>query len=291
MMTRTRRAGFAILVLSLGGCLQIGSLEWASETSTLEKPAAGIQRLDIQTRNGAIEVNGRSEVTSVSIEVRKRAGALTKKEAQACLQAIAVDCRVDGEALVLNWDWAETKKPEWQAAVDFVITAPETLEVKAGTGSGSIELTGMNAAAAIESGNGALSIREHRGIASAETANGQIAVVDLTGNLSAKTGNGKIDADCEASRIEVDTRNGAVDVDLSGSAVVDGHISTGNGAVELTLGEDLSARLVCRTGNGRIRLGSEMKADITSKNRANLTAGDGAGRLEVSTGNGSITVQ
>jgi len=120
--------------------------------------------------------------------------------------------------------------------------------------------------------------------------NGDLAVRGLDGRLVATTHNGRITADTGADALQVRTHNGDVQLDLAGGGSVAGAVTTHNGSIEVDLGQR-AAVVEASTHNGGL---SAVRAFAQLEQRDNWLCGrtgQGGGRLQLDTHNGSVTIR
>lgn len=268
-----------------------GARVWVTEETDLTQTAEGLEALGVKTDNGAITVTGSEDVRKIAVHVTKKAGGSDETDAAECMKAIEIVSKVEGGTYQLGWKWAAEKKPAWQAGVSFDVKLPNEMTVGAVSHNGQIKLSNMVAGADLLTHNGAVKVDGLAADLKAVTHNGHVHVADLTGDLAVETHNGGIDVHCVSPKVRAVTYNGSVDADLSGSQVVNGEITTHNGSVTVDFGDEVSARLTCSTGNGRIHADRPIETTVAKKKHLEGQIGGGDGRLEIQTHNGSITLK
>jgi hypothetical protein len=137
-------------------------------------------------------------------------------------------------------------------------------------------------------------VRLPRGVhAELHTVNGGLAVEGATGQVEARTVNGGINVTSSAGPVSARTTNGSITATMGTNRVEnDLSFQTVNGSITLTLPQSINAQLEMRTVNGS--LSSDFPITISGRIRPraiNATLGDGGGRLEVRTVNGSIRIR
>ena len=158
------------------------------------------------------------------------------------------------------------------------------------TGSGSVEVLGMQGDLEVDTGSGSVRVADVSGSEiGVDTGSGGVEATGLTASrIEIDTGSGGIDLLRSAARdVRLDTGSGSVEAELSGE-VENVEVDTGSGSVTLRLPESLSATVAIETGSGGIEV--DFPIAITRRSRDELRGqiGDGAGRIVVDTGSGSI---
>ncbi len=261
--------------LASAGCTLAGPKVWIEQTQELRFPTAGLTALEVRTHNGAINFENQAEPQDeATVTVTKKAGGLTRDQAEKAMQAIDVysQRKPDGTQR-LGWKWSGVKQAGWQATVSFEIRAP-----------GNLRFDG-------ETHNGAVRAEEVSGNVRAVAHNGRIEVTSQGDKLYAETHNGTIAVTYAGPDIKLITHNGTIDVDLGRCGAVSGTIETHNGKVNLVVGKTTSADLNCETHNGRIHCDAPLQDSKLSRRRLTGRLGSGGGRLEISTHNGSVRIK
>jgi DUF4097 and DUF4098 domain-containing protein YvlB len=123
------------------------------------------------------------------------------------------------------------------------------------------------------------------------THNGSVQAKARGGKLWAETHNGRIEATYAGGDIKLLTHNGRIVASLDGCEKVQGSITTHNGGVDVGLGETTAAELEARTQNGAINCDVPLNAARASHGTFSGTIGQGGGKLDVTTHNGSIRIK
>jgi hypothetical protein len=172
----------------------------------------------------------------------------------------------------------------------------------------SIEANGMRGWLRLDTGSGSIDLRGAEGEVILHTGSGRIEAADVRGpRLVMHTGSGRIEArGIEADDLNVDTGSGSVDladvsarvsrVDTGSGSVRVGllsdvdelEIDTGSGSVTLSVPETLGADIAVKTGSGGITLDVPVQVREIRRTRFRGSIGDGAGRIVIDTGSGSV---
>jgi len=158
------------------------------------------------------------------------------------------------------------------------------------TGSGPIELRGAEGEVILDTGSGRIEASDVRGSRLVmDTGSGRVEArgIEVDG-LVVDTGSGSVSlADVSARSIKVDTGSGSVRLGLL-SDVDDLVIDTGSGGVTLSVPETLGADIAVDTGSGGITLDIPVQVKEIRRTYFRGTIGDGAGRIVIDTGSGSV---
>jgi hypothetical protein len=180
-----------------------------------------------------------------------------------------------------------------QVRVDYTIRLPSGVVLRrVESSNGPIKLSGVRVAGtelatsngpvvvdgapgsdlAVVSSNGGIDLSGVEGYVTATTSNGGITVEDCGGVAGLKTSNGPISAEISAVRGDVT-------------------ISSSNGGIALRLTEDLNARVVATTSNGRVTV-DDLPLRVSESTGTSVSGllGDGGPTITVTTSNGGINL-
>lgn len=262
-----------IIIAGFDGWDRCGTCVWVEgpeERVTFD--ASGLERVNVRTHNGRVTVVG-SAGDDAYVVYKARAGGCSLEEAREAMEALEVfvERRADGEEQI-GWRWREPKRRSWSASVNFEIHVPASLDVRARTHNGRVEV------AAIE------------GDVDIETHNGPIEVESRGARLVAQTHNGRIEARFSGRDLSLETHNGRIVADLSECGPIDGRITTHNGSVKVTLGPEASAMVQASTHNGGISCRIPLSEGEMKRHRLRGRIGEGEGALTIQTHNGSVRI-
>lgn len=240
--------------------------------------ANGIEELRVTTHNGRIEVIGDPAAEQFTWTAFVRAGGSSEDDATDALAAIETFAELDedGKALQIGWRWsASIRPPQWAADVHFAVTTPPRPRVRTETHNGRITVTGA--------ANG-LTARSHNGRVSA-TLDAEPGAVDI------ETHNGRITVGGAIPELRAESHNGRIEANLT-SASIDGvSLHTHNGRVLVRLPQDASMDLDVETDNGSVSTDFGLIDPVVEKSSIRARVGNGGGKLEARTHNGSIRVE
>jgi Toastrack DUF4097 len=159
-----------------------------------------------------------------------------------------------GETHEVDGDTLELRGCGRRCTVDYTIEVPAGVDVEGSTSNGAIELTAVGDVDVLTS-NGRIELDQVAGSVDAETSNGRIVGRDLNGDgVRAKTSNGAIDLVLgEAQDVEAHTSNGAIGITVP-AATYQVTAETSNGSTDIGVADDPDGRftLDLSTSNGSI---------------------------------------
>ncbi|MFY0591033.1 DUF4097 family beta strand repeat-containing protein [Roseivirga sp.] len=171
----------------------------------------------------------------------------------------------NGDRLYIEEDF---KRSRWSRGYsEWVLEVPDGMEIEFKTGSGNIEVMGIDAELVSNTGSGNIELEDIAGSVRASTGSGNITFSDIDGESRASTGSGSIrlnsikgDAnfstgsgnikgDGVEGEYNMSTGSGNIDIN---NAIITGrsNFSTGSGRTELSLGAELEYDLALSTGSG-----------------------------------------
>ncbi len=217
-----------------------------------------------------------------------------------------------------------------EAWADVRILVPTGKSVAAHVAVGELNADGVDGNIALESGSGRTTASNVRGSLSVDVGSGGVTVRDSDlSDLSIDTGSGGVslsgvvanhcvidtgsggvqgdNAACDALDIDVgsggvrflDSRSSAVRID-AGSGTVSMtlrnsprsvNIESGSGGVLLGVPGSLSADIDIETGSGGIETDFMLRTNRVERNHVRGVIGDGAGRIRIETGSGSVKLR
>jgi len=194
-------------------------------------------------------------------------------------------------------------------SIDYDITTPKATALKAHTGSGSIEIGGIQGLASAGSGSGSIHVDNIGPNARITTGSGRIQATNVHGAATLQTGSGSVDlALTAAGDVKAQTGSGSIHIDGvagalragtgSGSIEVAGNptdewrVETGSGSIHLRLAPNAKFNFNGGTGSGTIHLSQPIltQGDL-NKHHVTGTVNGGGPTLRASSGSGSITLE
>ncbi|HEU0119218.1 MAG TPA: DUF4097 family beta strand repeat-containing protein [Bryobacteraceae bacterium] len=195
----------------------------------------------------------------------------------------------------------------------YVIRLPRqaVLELVKST-NGSLRVNGIEGAATLRTTNGAVRVSSVTGTVSATSTNGGIECIGLSGSVTARTTNGRIKLEDIAGPMEATTTNGGIvavmtratddrkmrfattnggiELRLPDALKNDVRASTTNGSIDVKLPSSSSFQIAARTTGSSVRSEFNVQGEVTKK-RIEGKVGVGGPLLDLSTSNGSISLQ
>jgi DUF4097 and DUF4098 domain-containing protein YvlB len=194
-------------------------------------------------------------------------------------------------------------------AIDYDVTAPASTTLKVHTGSGSMEIGGIQGtvtassgsgsihldntgpAPHIETGSGGIQATNIHGAAFVQTGSGSIELsVTAPGDVSARTGSGSIHIDGVSGGLRASTGSGSIEA--AGNPTSEWRAESGSGGIRLQLAPDARFNLNVSTGSGSIHTDRAivMQGDLNKHHVTGVVNGGGP-TVRASTGSGSIIIR
>jgi gas vesicle protein len=252
-------------------CEESAPQEKVEETLSWTFDSAGINKIDAQTVNGSIKLEGADD-SSIHVSAWKVVSGRDPAQAEAFAQQVKVYAERNGDEIRI---YREHPKPPHGVSVNvrYEIECPVLMNANLRTVNSKIEASGIDGAVDVT------------------TVNGDIELQCDTGPVHAQTTNGGIEA--AIGRLEHEskfsTTNGGVEVSVdSGAAGLTA--TTTNGGIDVTLPETFSGQLDARTSNGRVYSDFPIPSAGNIRNRleGQIGEGQGAAIVKLRSLNGSI---
>lgn len=221
----------------------------------LTLPAADFRKLDCESHNGSIVVNGDPTATDVSMRAEISVRGFSQAEADANLHLLEVGREDRGDTMRLFGKYPPGELSNRSPSFQFTLKVPRRLALQ------------------LVSHNGNITANDVEGATSIETHNGDIAGAMPTNHLAATT------------------HNGDVELRLSGQGPLDGEVRSHNGDIDLAIGAGLGGRVEAATNNGKVTPPPVLKDATVGNRRLSFSVGDGKGKLVVETHNGDVVMR
>ena len=224
-------------------------LEWTFD-------GAGVSRIDAQTVNGSISLEG-SERDQVIVRALKEVRARSAADAEEFARQVQVYAEQDGDEIQISREHPKPRKGI-NVTVSYEIESPRTVDVNLRTVNNKIQISGID------------------GSIDAATVNSNIELQGDTGPIDVHTINGNIEASVGfiANESAFSTTNGSINVKVcDGAAPLTA--KTTNGSIDLTLPADFSGQLDAKTTNGCVD--SDFPIPPTGKSKKRLEGQIGEG--------------
>lgn len=261
------------LLFGAGGC-EIPTAKF-ERTVQLSAPLTAGYSFKAETQNGSITVEGREEEgCEVTAVITGRAPSMET----------AKDIADRTEVRLKNSDnkiTVEIKKPILGMHESVSVSLDAKVPNKT-----SILLLGTH--------NGAVTVSNIKGKVDSSTHNGRIKASEVSGETKLKTHNGAVICDEISGNAWVTTHNGSITTFYAPDApnVCEISLTTYNGSIDIKTPPNISAAVEVSTYNGSIK--TDLPITLTgtvSKRKIQGKIGEGLGKLELSTHNGSIKIR
>lgn len=229
----------------------------AYSQKTINKTFKGVKNLRINIASGSgIIKKGSSDEVKVTLEYT-----YDDDDYEPTFDQKGDVLRIKEEFNNRRGNWNNRGKSEWTLEI------PDGMRVNINTGSGNLEISGLEVDLTMSSGSGNVDVEGITGEISLNTGSGSISIQEVNGDLRANTGSGNIrvsdakgDTDINtgsgtirASNIEggMQLNNGSGNVNASGLVITSrSSFSTGSGNVDIELGAELNGDVKLSTGSG-----------------------------------------
>jgi DUF4097 and DUF4098 domain-containing protein YvlB len=194
-------------------------------------------------------------------------------------------------------------------SIDYDVTTPRATALKARTGSGSIEIGGIETAVTASSGSGSIHTDNIGADSRLETGSGGIKATNVHGAAMLRTGSGSIElalaapgdvnADTGSGSIHIDgivgglrARAGSGSIDVRGNPTSDWRAESGSGSIHLQIPPDAHFDLNAETGSGSVHTDRPILMQGSLNNHHITGSVNGGGPIvRASTGSGSIDIR
>jgi DUF4097 and DUF4098 domain-containing protein YvlB len=250
--------------------------------------------LRVETFDGGIQVRSwdRNEVL---VEIERRG------PDQSSAEALVVNQTQEGNRIVLEAPSVPNRRSvitigHWVSqSVNFTVTAPRRMQLRARTGDGLIEVHDLEGTIDVNSGDGRIVASRIQGQVQAHTGDGSIEIDETTGRVDADSGDGSIEIAGRLEELTARTGDGSIRVDASdGSAMKrDWRITTGDGRIDLRVPREFNAAVDASTGDGIVRvdgISPPSMGEESERRRVVGQLGSGGATLQLRSGDGSIEV-
>lgn len=279
---RAEGLGMRLATPSSGG----GAQRWHVRADLVLHVPAGV-RLQLSTGSGAIELCGplgdsvlRSSYGSLDASGLR--GNLVAKTGSGSVQV----ADVRGDVVELESSYGKV-----------ALRSVEARRVEAKSGSGAIELQSVQAETVRASTSyGSVQAREVVGSLEARSGSGRVSVGDLRGSLEAHSSYGQVDCEGVFEGLVAHSGSGSVEVraHVGSSPRATWKLSSGYGRVRLALPDDFGCELDARTSYGEVDIGFPIQIEPgglkVGSRKVSGRIGAGGGRVELSSGSGSVAV-
>ena len=263
---------FVVPLLAVSGC-EIPKAKY-ERTVQLSAPLSPGSSFGAETHNGSITVNGR-DADGCDLTATIYARASTEEKAKDLAEKTKVTLETSTNKLTVK------------------ITTPRLVPNQSIGVSLDAKLPNATNPFLVTH-NGAVTVADIKGKVDATTHNGKVKTTRVSGESKLKTHNGAVVCEEVSGNAWLKTHNGGIKTYYAADApsVCEISLTTYNGSIELKTPPNLSAKVDLSTHNGSINTALPITITGTvSKRKLQGTIGDGAGKLQLVTHNGSIKVR
>lgn len=226
----------------------IASLSWVTAQEKIEHSFSGVQVVKLTTAsgNGLIKRSNTDEV-KVSVEFTYDEDDYTP----------TFENR--GEVLEIEEDF---RRSRWtRGYAEWTLEIPNGLELDFRTGSGNIEVRGVDLDLNTNTGSGNIEIDELRGELKANTGSGNITLSQVQGDMKANTGSGSIRIEMAEGAAKFNTGSGNIRVrQIQGEL----NFNTGSGNIDVEAASILgSSSFSTGSGNAKLELDAVLDHDLS----------------------------
>ena len=256
---RRMKIGIGLLgAVLLSSCSDLGDFDRVKEDFHYTYPLQPGGRLELENRNGSIEIVGWDRNT-IDVSGTKFAPATNR------LQEIKVNINVSGNTASIATEWP---KDSWHGSygAKYIIRVPRQITLaRTQTTNGSVSVEDLEGGGHVNSTNGRISMARDSGDYDVQTTNGAIDFEECSGSERAHTTNGAVRGRLKTGSIDSESTNGSIELTLmqpsNGQRI---RASTTNGGIVLALAEFHDNPLNAETTNGgvTIRLPKDTNAKV-----------------------------
>ena len=271
-------------ILALGTCTASVPGRGAFER-TLN--VSGPVDLDVLSEiGGVILTAGASDSVRIRAILTPQFGPLDLAEATARIRAIEANPPIEQTGNRIRIGYPADAQLLTRISMRLTIEVPPTTVVRARTGSGGIQISGIAGRVDGESRSGRIVISDINGDVSAKTHSGGILISKSQGRVVAQNGSGTIEATDVSGGIDATTGSGAIVLSQIQPAPIRAHATSG--AIKVSLVPGAGYDFLARSESGKVSI-SEMKG----KNPGHLTGklGGGGPLVDISTKSSTVSIK
>jgi hypothetical protein len=271
---------------------------------------SGAPNLSVVTGSGYVHVySGADSQMHIIGRVHVRSG-IFGGDAEARVRQIVADppIRQSGNTITIGTNHSESSLFR-DVSIDYEITTPSGTTLKAESGSGDLEIGGIEGAVTAETGSGDMKVENIGANARLETGSGSIHATNVHGAATLQTGSGDIDlgltgagdvkAQTGSGSIHISGVNGGLraeagsgEVEVAGNLTSEWRLQSGSGSIRANLGSAAKFTLNAETGSGSIHIEQPvLMQGALNKQHVVGTVNGGGPTLRAATGSGNITIR
>ncbi len=257
---------------------------------SLTLPAS--QTVHLDNSDGAIRIMTAAGASEVQVDVEIKMYALNNRADLPALETylatlVSAETYAGGLSIVTE----PLKRPESIALqVAYTVYVPRGTHIDITGSNGNIWIAEGCGEVRVHSGNADIEILGPRGAVIAQSTNGRIRVVDATKSTTLQTVNGNILVEVRDGVLEASSTNGTIKTHVLDPGVSGCVLNSENGGIEVLLGSEVSFTVDATAQRGSVRADFAVEGLGGRRSTRTLrgTVGEGATKLNLSTGNGSI---
>jgi hypothetical protein len=299
---------FAVLIAAL---TLTATAAFAAE-GTFERTLAvsGSPSLSVATGSGYVHVySGSDSQVHIIGRVHVRRG-IFGGDAEAKVRQIVADppIRQAGNTIAIGANHSDSSLFH-NVSIDYEITMPRSTTLKAESGSGDLEIGGIEGVVTGETGSGEIKIDNIGANARLETGSGSIHARNVHGSATLQTGSGDLDLDLSgAGDVKAQTGSGSIrirgvsgglraaagsgEIEVTGNPAAEWRLQSGSGSIRANVGGAAKFTLNAETGSGSIHVEQPvLMQGALNKEHVVGTVNGGGPTLRASTGSGNIEIR
>lgn len=289
MMLLTTLTLAALLLGACGASFNLNPFT-AEETVTQSFTAGESTHLVVEMFNGGIDVVTGGD-NAVKVDVVKRGGGLSQRDAEDDLRNVEVTMKQDGATIHVVARRTDRRVDIGNSGASATLRVPAGATLDLHASNGAITSAGPVGTVKAETSNGRIDVRSALGALNLVTSNGPITIDGGSGTLNAETSNGPINVTAKDVTLTGRTSNGFFRFNgtlAPGRSEVD----TSNGGIIVTLPGSAQFLVDADTSNAKINSDFAVTAQDFSDNQLRGAVGvDPAISLELHTSNGGIDLR
>lgn len=270
----------------------------------------GAPNLSVATGSGYIHVySGADNQVHIIGRVHVRAS-LFGGDADAKMRQIVADPPIEqsGNTIAIGANRGDSSLYH-DVSIDYEITAPSGTTLKAETGSGNLEIGGIEGAVTAETGSGEMKVDNIGANAKLETGSGSIHANNVHGAATVQAGSGNLDmAVSGPGDVKAGTGSGSIhisgvrgglraeagsgNIEVAGNPSDEWRLDSGSGNITAEVGSAAKFNVNAEAGSGSIHVEQPMLSQGPSdKQHIVGTVNGGGPTIRVTTGSGNITIR
>lgn len=212
-----------------------GSLAAFETTKSLNLPAQGIKRVEIEAGAGSLTVAGREGLTAIEVKAEIVARHVGDEDMDGFLKdrvELTLEKRGDVAVLVSRiGDRIRLFSLGDDAVINLTVSVPKDMPLEIDDGSGSIVVEDL-AAVKIDDGSGSIRVDRIAGEVKIDDGSGGIEIDDVKGDVSVDDGSGEILIRRVGGTVTVDDGSGSIEIkDVEKDVRL---VRTGSGGVDVS---------------------------------------------------------